>query len=619
MADSFLLFDIEQKDKLTDIVLPCFDDAILPRAWVQGEVHFNEGARVYAYVSDSQVPGVIEAAIEEGWHLAVLPHPEAGYAKRGFCAQSNLKKAIQDAEKSQAKKVDIVRCNGKILLSSLVLGESFNVTPSAKSLGFIERAKLSWQNMFKIRQACPKKMTFTTANETTFSTAALGVVIAGHVHDSWLSKYILPNSHINDGMLHAMIIAPRSIMELLRFFVTSTLVRYYSSPNFLGLIKTQRLAISNGDQFTYRIDGQEQQAESLSINTENQVLNLLVGETLPIMDMSKEQKEQIKIQNLPSGEAVAEIASKRLAFIAHAATDEFKDLYQLLRDNATPSAAFLMLMALSTLLASVGLFASSAPVIIGAMILAPLMGPIISLSMALARQDPSLLTASATTLGIGIFVSLSFSSLASFVIPMEIVTPEITARLSPNLLDLAVAVISGIAGAYAHARIDAAKSLAGVAIAVALVPPLSVTGIGIGWLDPHVAWGALLLFLTNLAGIVFAAALTFLALGFAPFTRAKKGLMIAFIGVALVSVPLVFSFLRLSEEAKIMQQLEGQQVGQVVMREVYARALDPIEISLKIVTPETLTSEKLDLIKQSIESQLQKKVIMEAQVVIRRE
>lgn len=619
MADSFLLFDIEQKDQLADNVLPCFEEAILPRAWEEGEVHFNEETRVYAYVSDLQVPGVIEAAIEGGWHLSILPHPQAGYAKRGFCAQSNLKKAIQDAEKSQAQKVDIVRCNGKILLSSLVLGESFNVTPSAKSLGFIERAKLSWQNMFKIRQARPKKITFTTATETTFSTAALGVVVAGHVHDSWLSKYILPNSHINDGMFHAMIIAPRSIMELLRFFVTSTLIRYYSSPTFLGLIKTQSLKITNGEQFTYRIDGQEQEAESLTINTDNQVLNLLVGENLPIMEMSSDQKEQIKIQNLPSGEAVAEIASKRLAFIAHAATDEFKDLYQLLRDNATPSAAFLMLMALSTLLASVGLFASSAPVIIGAMILAPLMGPIISLSMALARQDPSLLTASATTLGIGIFVSLSFSSLASFVIPMEIVTPEITARLSPNLLDLAVAVISGIAGAYAHARIDAAKSLAGVAIAVALVPPLSVTGIGIGWLDSHVAWGALLLFLTNLAGIVFAAALTFLALGFAPFTRAKKGLMIAFIGVALVSVPLVFSFLRLSEEAKIMQQLEGQQVGKVVMREVYARALDPIEISLKIVTPETLTSDKLDLIKQSIESQLQKKVIMEAQVVIRRE
>lgn len=619
MADSFLLFDIEQKDQLAEDVLPFFEEAILPRAWEAGDVHFPEETRVYAYVSDLQVPAVIEAAIEGKWHLSILPHPEALYAKRGFCGQSNLKKAIQDAEKSQAASVDIVRCNGKILLSSLVLGESFNLTPSAKSLGFVERVKLSWHNITKIRHACPKKITFTTTEETTFTTAALGIVVTGHVHDSWLSKHILPNSHINDGMCHAMIIAPRSVMELLRFFILSSLVRYYSLPHFLGLVKSTSLDITNGDHFKYQLDGQEEETDSLSIKTESQVLNLLVGESLPIIDASSGQTEQIKIEHLPSGGAVNAIADKPMAFIAHAATDEFKDLYQLLRDNATPSAAFLTLMALSTLLASVGLFASSAPVIIGAMILAPLMGPIISLAMALARQDPSLLTASAKTLSIGILVSLGFSSFASFVIPMEIITPEIAARLSPSLLDLGVAVISGIAGAYAHARVDAAKSLAGVAIAVALVPPLSVTGIGIGWLDSHVAWGAMLLFLTNLAGIVFAGALTFLALGYAPFTRAKKGLIIAFSGVALVSIPLIFSFMRLSEEAKIMQELEGKEIGRVVIREVYARALDPVEISLKLVTPETLSSDKLDEIKVSIESELQQKVIMEAQVIIRRE
>ena len=619
MADSFLLFDIEQKDQLADDVLPHFEESILPRAWGDETLTFAQGTRIYAYLNDQQVPDVIEAAIAGGWHLAILPHPEALYAKRGFCAQSSLKKAIQGAEQSEAKQVDIVRCNGEVLLSSLVLGESFNLIPTAKSLGFIERVKLGWHNITKIRQAYPKKMTFITANESTVKTAALGVVIAGHVHDSWLSKHILPNSHINDGMCHAMIIAPRSVMELLRFFIMTSVIKYYSLPSFLGLIKTTALTITNGDKFEYSMDGQTREAEMLTIETNPEQLALLVGESLPIIDASSAKKEQVKTTRLPSGGAVSEIAAKPLAFIAHAATDEFKDLYQLLRDNATASSAFLTLMALSTLLASVGLFASSAPVIIGAMILAPLMGPIISLSMAMARQDPSLLTASARTLGIGILVSLGFSSAASFIIPMEITTPEIAARLSPSLLDLGVAVISGIAGAYAHARVDAAKSLAGVAIAVALVPPLSVTGIGIGWMDSHVAWGALLLFLTNLAGIVFAAALTFLALGFAPFTRAKKGLMIAFIGVALVSIPLVFSFLRLSQEAKIMQQLEGKAIGQVVLREVYARALEPTEISLKIVTPETLNSEKLDKIKSSIESQLQQKVVMEAQVVIRRE
>ena len=355
------------------------------------------------------------------------------------------------------------------------------------------------------------------------------------------------------------------------------------------------------------------------LETQGHALTLLVGDSIPITDTSLVHKEKRKISRLPIGEAVTGLARKPLAFIAHAATEEFKDLYQLLREGATASPAFLTLMILSTLLATVGLYANSTPVIIGAMLLAPLMAPIISLSMALARQEAALLTSSAKTLVKGLFVSLSFAAAASFIMPMEIITSEIAARLSPSLLDLGIAVISGITGAYAHARIDAAKSRAGVAIAVALVPPIAVTGIGIGWLDLHVAWGALLLLLTNLAGIIFAGALTFLALGFAPFIRAKKGLLIAFIAITIVSIPLVFSFMRLSDEARIKHQLEGKIVGEVIIREVQARAIKPIEISVKLVTPEMLTSQNLDEIKDSIESQLQRKVILEAQIVVRRE
>ncbi|WP_413698944.1 DUF389 domain-containing protein [Psychromonas sp. KJ10-10] len=160
--------------------------------------------------------------------------------------------------------------------------------------------------------------------------------------------------------------------------------------------------------------------------------------------------------------------------------------------------------------------------------------------------------------------------------------------------------------------------MAGVAIAVALVPPLAVTGIGLGWLDIHVAWGALLLFLTNLAGIVLAGALTFLTLGFAPFTRAKKGISIASIAVIIVSVPLAFSFMRLSDEASIMQQLEGKTIDQVTIRQVQAHALRPLELSIQLITPTALTNLDLDNIKENIEMRLQRDVIMEAQVIIRR-
>ena len=620
MSDSFLLFDADDKQDVTHKVLPCFEQDIMPKAWLIDEpAQFPPESRVYAYVSDQLAPSIIEAAITGGWHLAILPHPNASYARRGFCLQNNLEKAIKGATEAKAKKVDILRCNNQIVLSSVVLGHGFSLRPGGQSNSWQERLKKAWHNIRHVNDFLPQRLTFTTANDSSFTTAAVGVVIVEHAMGSMLSRNILPDSHINDGMCHAMILAPRSVMEMISFFITAPFNRVMKQPEFLGLVKTKSITIANNHVLNYEIDGLKQEAVQLVLDTESRCLNLLVGDSLPVSESAQSSKEQRKIARLPAGEAITAMSAKPLQLIAHAAPEEFKDLYQLLRENATASPAFLTLMVLSTLLASIGLYASSAPVIIGAMILAPLMAPIISLAMALTRQDANLLTSSLKTLGTGLVMALGFSGVASFIMPMEVITPEIAARLSPNLLDLGVAVISGIAGAYAHARIDAAKSLAGVAIAVALVPPLAVTGIGLGWLDIHVAWGALLLFLTNLAGIVFAASLTFLALGFAPFTRARKGLSVALIAVAMVSIPLVFSFMRLSEEAKIVTALEGERIGEVTLRHIQARAADPIELSLQLVTPAALTGADLDTIKEMVESKLDRDVTIEAQIIIRRE
>jgi uncharacterized hydrophobic protein (TIGR00271 family) len=619
MSDSFLLFDNVTKDEISEEVLPLFTEKVLPKEWdVVSPAKFSEGSRVYAYISDEHAPGVIEAAIEGNWWLSILPNVHSPYANSGFCIESNLEHIIEVAETASPQKVDILRCNNQLILSSTVIGYSFNLLPTAKHLQWLERVKLAIFNILNIRSIRPQKMTFTTNENKNFSTAAIGLIIIKHSHGSSLSRNILSNTHLNDGMCHSMILAPRSVMQTLRFFVMSSFQDSINLPEFLGILKTKAYIVENDNPLDYKIDGIEYQAKKLEVTTDFQVLHLLIGDSLVEKEEPTSGNEECKVENIPAGGAIEAMMRKPLPFIARAARDEFVDLYQLLRDNAKASAAFLTLMVLSTLLASVGLFASSAPVIIGAMILAPLMAPIISLAMALVRQDLSLLTNSVKTLLIGSFLSLSFAAGASFIMPMETITPEIAARLSPSLLDLAVAVISGIAGAYAHARIEAAKSMAGVAIAVALVPPLAVTGIGLGWFDLHVAWGALLLFLTNLFGIVFAASLTFLALGFAPFTRAKKGLTIAFMAVALVSIPLIFSFLRLSDESSIMQQLNGKRIGEISIQQVHARSLQPLELSLQLVSPSALSNETLDNIKSEIEIQLKRDIVMEAQVIIRR-
>lgn len=620
MADTFLLFSASDKDNVSKEVIPLFSDTLLPVIWPSVEpITLTPDCRVFVYISDTHIPAIIDAAVAHQWQLAILPHPEAGHACRGFGIPKQLENAIQLACDAKPLHVDVLRCNGSVVLDTVILGRGSIFGLNRQNLNWQEKLKKVFVNLSKVKTFIPAKFTITTESENTVETAAIGTLIISHAHGTALSRNILSTSSVNDGMCHAIVLAPHSIMELVRLFIMAPFRRDPRLPGLLGFIKSRTLMLCVQNPMTFVQDGIESTAQELIIETTPRSLCILGGEPLPISDNPGSSKESRKIVNLPAGGAIAAMIDKPLPFITHAATDEFRELYQLLRENASATPSFLTLMVLSTLLASIGLFASSAPVIIGAMILAPLMAPIISLAMALVRQDTSLLSASSQTLLTGLLMATSFAALASFILPMEIVTPEIQARLSPNLLDLGVAVISGIAGAYAHARIDASKSLAGVAIAVALVPPLAVTGIGIGWADLHVAWGALLLFLTNLAGIVLSASVTFLMLGFAPFTRAKKGLAVALLAVFIVSVPLLISFVHLSHEAKIIKALEGLTINQVVLRQVSARDVKPLELSLEIMTPHALSEQALDNIKQAIEQELQTPVILEATLVIRRE
>jgi hypothetical protein len=209
-------------------------------------------------------------------------------------------------------------------------------------------------------------------------------------------------------------------------------------------------------------------------------------------------------------------------------------------------------------------------------------------------------------------IALSLSALMAYLLPFQEVTNEIEGRLHPSTLDLLVAVLSGVAGAFAYVRENVAKSLPGVAIAVALVPPLCVSGIGLGWLNLEVFYGAMLLFLTNLTGIILAAGLSFMVIGFAPFSRAKKGILISVFLVAIVSVPLVLSFKNMQKTADIKHQLLRQNYqidGQVLqLRNIKIRPGTPLRLNVDLISTSMPTPQLLNLFEQHLAKQLNQSV-----------
>jgi uncharacterized hydrophobic protein (TIGR00271 family) len=165
-------------------------------------------------------------------------------------------------------------------------------------------------------------------------------------------------------------------------------------------------------------------------------------------------------------------------------------------------------------IATLGLVLNSPAVVIGAMLISPLMNPIIGAGLALAAADLYLGLKSLVNLVVSIAGAVLFSALLVWLLPFHSATAEILSRTKPNLLDLGVALLSGLAGSIVVARgggVAGVTALPGVAIAVALIPPLCTLGFGVGsGFEWPIISGAGLLFLTNLAAIVASAFLIFL-------------------------------------------------------------------------------------------------------------
>lgn len=168
-------------------------------------------------------------------------------------------------------------------------------------------------------------------------------------------------------------------------------------------------------------------------------------------------------------------------------------------------------------IAAFGLVLNSPAVIIGAMLISPLMGPIMATGLALAAGDLYLTLKAIANLAASIALAVAFSGLIVWLLPFHSATGEILARINPTLLDLGVALFSGLAGSVAVCRFggsEAVATLPGVAIAVALMPPLCTVGFGLGsGFNTRIMGGAGLLFLTNLVAIVASAFAIFLLVG----------------------------------------------------------------------------------------------------------
>lgn len=228
---------------------------------------------------------------------------------------------------------------------------------------------------------------------------------------------------------------------------------------------------------------------------------------------------------------------------------------------------YFVLLSLSTVIAAYGVITNSSATVIGAMIVAPLMTPIMAVSLSVITGDTKNIIRSVFLVAAGAATVMGFSMLLAFVLPGELSVvgnAQVSARTSPREIDLVIALAAGAAGAFATGREDVSDALPGVAIAVSLVPPLSVIGICINARQFDAAWGAFMLFLTNFLAMAAAGLLVFAIMGFggAALSReSQKSRRMATVAIIIatlvISVPLGFAGYNETNDAAL--QRDGQQ------------------------------------------------------------
>ena len=220
------------------------------------------------------------------------------------------------------------------------------------------------------------------------------------------------------------------------------------------------------------------------------------------------------------------------------------------------------ILAFSIVIASVGLNVNSTAVIIGAMLISPLMGPIVGTGLALGTNDTDLLKLSAKNLLVMVVIALIASTLFFILSPLSLVNPtELEARTSPTIYDVLIALFGGLAGIFEQSRKERGTVLSGVAIATALMPPLCTAGYGLAHLNFHFFFGAMYLFIINGVFITLATYLMVKYLRFktnsclVPAVEKKRRNLITAI-LVIVLVPSIYSAINLVMDNNFQRNVE---------------------------------------------------------------
>jgi len=564
---------------------------------------------------------VMMLAMEYGFSLGFLPLVRQRALSRFYGIPKSRSEMISLALQTDPGDMDLVFCNDHILLFKGIIGR----VPLIDGRADESKLRVVWDGLRNIRtlQLLPFTINTLGDDKTTILTAASGCAILENAERRVFSGMEENDCSFQDGMISTVIVAPFSVVDYFRLMWIRVFLSSESGrmPDSVGHIKTSEISIESDRELMVSIDGEDVTVTPAHFRVQPNAVKISHGaDKNDKIPGTLQQKEKLVVQSLPEGKEIQKTRNKRVPFFTYASEDRFKDLFTALRSDGQMNSTYVVLMVLSTVLATVGLYLNSVSVIIGAMLLAPLMAPIISLAMSLLRYDRKLFKRSLWKVFAGILLALTTALVLTVVSPYQPLTSEMQGRLNPTVLDLIVAIVAGVAGAYTKSYKEILQSLAGVAIAVALVPPLAVAGIGLGRFDLLFFSQAFLLFTTNLIGIILAATFTFRVLGFSPVVRDKRSMLIVVLFFIAICIPLSVAFDSITDQAAFEKSWQQERflvngkyliVNEAKLREFRDHKLLVVDIYAR----EPLDRSDLNEFKRKVQRNFSEDIIIRAKII----
>jgi uncharacterized hydrophobic protein (TIGR00271 family) len=285
--------------------------------------------------------------------------------------------------------------------------------------------------------------------------------------------------------------------------------------------------------------------------------------------------------------------------------EELHHLQRSLLDEASLDSNYLVLTVGACAIATFGLLANSAAVIIGAMIVAPLMLPIRCMAFGILEGEPKLIRQGLISVSMGTAISVFLAMVIGQTSGLVSYGSEVFARSQPNLLDLGVAIFAGGISGFAKVRPKISSALAGTAIAVALMPPICVVGLGIARANWNLSTGAGILYITNLLGITLSCMVAFLVTGYTPIMQARRGLGLALALTSILLVPLGVSFFRLVRQTELEASLRKALIDRTItFQRVQLVSSEtnwltqPPEVRMVVITRDPVTPKQVRLLEE---------------------